>query len=83
MTSAFAIAAALVTLLATTTTAADRDPRPNIVFMLADDQGWNGLSVAMHPEIAASRGELFHTPTLEKLAAAGMRFSNAYAPAPG
>jgi len=82
MTSAFAIAAALVTLLATTATAADRDPRPNIVFMLADDQGWNGLSVAMHPEIAASRGELFQTPNLEKLAAAGMRFSNAYAPAP-
>jgi hypothetical protein len=82
MTSAFAIAAALVTLLATTTTAADRDTRPNIVFMLADDQGWNGLSVAMHPEIAASRGELFQTPNLENLAAAGMRFSNAYAPAP-
>jgi len=82
MTSAFAIAAALVTLLATTTTAADRDTRPNIVFMLADDQGWNGLSVAMHPEIAASRGELFQTPNLEKLAASGMRFSHAYAPAP-
>jgi len=61
---------------------ADRDPRPNIVFMLSDDQGWNGLSVAMHPEIAASRGEIFQTPNLEKLAAAGMRFSNAYAPAP-
>jgi arylsulfatase A len=82
MTSAFAITAALVTLLATTATAADSDTRPNIVFMLADDQGWNGLSVTMHPEIAASRSELFHTPNLEKLAAAGMRFSSAYAPAP-
>ena len=82
MTSAFAIAAAFVTLLATTATAADQDTRPNIVFMLADDQGWNGLSVAMHPEIAASRSEIFQTPNLEKFAAAGMRFSNAYAPAP-
>ena len=79
------IAAGLLASLAATADAAveaDRDSRPNIVFMLADDQGWNGLSVAMHPEVAASRGEIFQTPSLEKLAAEGMRFSNAYAPAP-
>src|SRR6185369_16849523 len=56
--------------------------RPNIVFMLSDDQGWSGLSVAMHPDVPASKGEIFHTPNLEKLAAQGMRFSAAYAPAP-
>ena len=56
--------------------------RPNIVFMLADDQGWNGLSVAMHPDIPGSRSDVTHTPSLEKLAAQGMRFSAAYAPAP-
>jgi arylsulfatase A-like enzyme len=56
--------------------------RPNIVFMLSDDQGWSGLSVAMHPDVPASKGEFFHTPNLEKLAAQGMRFSAAYAPAP-
>lgn len=56
--------------------------RPNIIFMLSDDQGWNGLSVAMHPEVAGSKGEIFQTPNLEKLAAQGMRFSSAYAPAP-
>jgi arylsulfatase A-like enzyme len=61
---------------------ADREPQPNIVFMLADDQGWSGLSVAMHPDVRESRGEIFHTPNLERLAASGMRFSNAYAPAP-
>jgi arylsulfatase A-like enzyme len=87
------IATAVTAILASLTTAAsaalgaDRgaDPdadRPNIVFMLADDQGWNGLSVAMHPKVAASRGEIFQTPNLEKLAAEGMRFSSAYAPAP-
>jgi arylsulfatase A-like enzyme len=62
--------------------AADRQPRPNIVFMLADDQGWNGLSVAMAPDVPGSRGEIFQTPHLERLATQGMRFSNAYAPAP-
>ena len=56
--------------------------RPNIVFMLSDDQGWSGLSVAMHPDEPGSKGDVFHTPCLEKMAARGMRFSSAYAPAP-
>lgn len=55
--------------------------RPNIVFMLSDDQAWNGLSVAMHPNVAGSKGDIFHTPNLEKLATQGMRFSAGYAPA--
>lgn len=55
---------------------------PNIILMLADDQGWNGTSVAMHPDVAGSKGEVYRTPHLEKLAAQGMRFSAAYAPAP-
>lgn len=49
--------------------------------MLADDQGWNGLSVAMHPNVTGSKGDVFHTPNLERLAAQGMRFSAGYAPA--
>lgn len=56
--------------------------RPNIVFMLSDDQGWDGLSVAMDDRIAESRSDFHQTPNLEKLAASGMRFSRAYAPAP-
>lgn len=56
--------------------------KPNFIFMLSDDQGWNGLSIAMHPQVAGSKGEIFHTPNLERLAAQGMRFSSAYAPAP-
>ena len=62
--------------------AAEPTPRPNIIFMLADDQGWNGLSVQMAPDVAGSRGEMVQTPNLERLAAQGMRCSNAYAPAP-
>ncbi len=56
--------------------------RPNIVLMLADDQAWNGTSVAMHPEIRASRSAVYSTPNLERLASQGKRFSQAYAPAP-
>lgn len=74
------ITALLVTIwLASVSRSADK---PNIIFMLSDDQGWNGLSVAMHPNLPGSKGEIFHTPNLEKLAAQGMRFSSAYAPAP-
>lgn len=56
--------------------------KPNIVFMLSDDQSWNGLSVGMHPGFAGSRGSVVRTPHLEKLAESGLRFSAAYAPAP-
>ena len=67
---------------AATMTAGAEPSRPNIVLMLADDQGWNGLSVAMHPDRPGARSDLVQTPHLEQLAAAGMRFSAAYAPAP-
>lgn len=56
--------------------------RPNIILMLADDQGWSGTSVAMHPDFPGSKGDVYRTPNLERLAAQGMRFSAAYAPAP-
>jgi arylsulfatase A len=55
--------------------------RPNIVCMMSDDQAWNGLSVAMHPHLEWSRSSVVETPHLERLAAQGMRFSAAYAPA--
>ncbi|MCB1224412.1 MAG: sulfatase [Verrucomicrobiales bacterium] len=48
--------------------------RPNIVFILADDLAWSDLACYGHP---------FHeTPNLDRLAAQGMRFTQAYAPAP-
>jgi len=56
--------------------------QPNIIFMLSDDQHWNESSVQMHPDIAESKNTNYPTPYLEKLAAEGMRFSAAYAPAP-
>lgn len=62
--------------------AAQAAERPNIVFMLSDDQGWNGLSVAMHPDVPGSKGDIYHTPNLERFAAQAMRFSAGYAPAP-
>lgn len=55
---------------------------PNIVLLLADDQGWTGTSVQMDDRVPNSHSDLYRTPSLERLAGEGMRFSNAYSPAP-
>ncbi|MFP6873459.1 MAG: sulfatase [Verrucomicrobiales bacterium] len=72
----------LLFVAATLASSAGAFAKPNIVFMLSDDQSWNGLSVAMHPQFAGSKSSVVRTPYLEKLAASGLRFSAAYAPAP-
>src|SRR5687767_9047600 len=48
--------------------------RPNILFILADDLGWADLSCYGRPD--------YNTPNLDRLAADGMRFTNAYSAAP-
>lgn len=73
---------AALLVLAPAVSAAAENPRPNIVFMLADDQSWDGTSVVMHPNYRPSRSDVIETPRLEELAREGMRFSAAYAPAP-
>jgi arylsulfatase A len=55
--------------------------RPNILFLLSDDQAWNGLSCRMHPDMPDSAGSVVETPNLARLASEGMRFSQAYSPA--
>ena len=46
-------------------------PRPNIILIMADDQGYE--------TIAANGGTSYKTPHIDRLAANGMRFENAYA----
>ena len=60
----------------------NRPKQPNFIFMVSDDQGWDGLSVQMHDAIAGSKSDFYQTPNLENLAQQGMRFSAAYSPAP-
>lgn len=47
---------------------------PNIVLMLIDDMGWRDLSCYGSP--------FYETPNLDRLAAAGMHFTDAYASCP-
>ena len=46
--------------------------RPNIVLIIADDIAWNDYGFNHHP--------LLQTPNLDKLAASGVVFNNAYSP---
>ncbi|MBV42920.1 MAG: sulfatase [Crocinitomicaceae bacterium] len=55
---------------------------PNFVFVLADDQGWNGTSVQMMDAEPLSKSDYMETPNLERLARQGARFSHAYSAAP-
>lgn len=54
--------------------AAPGAPRPNFVFILADDLGWTDLG--------CFGSSFYETPHIDRLAAGGMRFTNAYAACP-
>ena len=52
-------------------TACQNHPKPNIIFILFDDLSWGDLSI--------NGQDHFSTPNIDKLAAGGMQFTNAYA----
>jgi arylsulfatase A-like enzyme len=54
--------------------------RPNIVFFLVDDMGWQETSVPFYSEVT-ELNRRYRTPNMERLAAAGMKFTQAYASA--
>lgn len=55
---------------------------PNFIFILTDDQSWVGTSVVMDARYADSVSDSYRTPNMARIAQAGMRFTDAYAPAP-
>ena len=60
----------------------ERDParrenaleRPNILFLLTDNQGWDMMGCAGN--------SIIHTPNMDKLADSGVRFTNAFVTTP-
>ena len=72
MKQSIALLLSLLPLVASAAPAPAKPPaRPNLVFILADDFGWADL---------ACYGSTFHeTPHLDRLAARGMRFTDAHA----
>ena len=60
----------------------DSHQKPNFIFILVDDQGWNGTSVEMMNGLKMSKSDFYETPNIEKLAKEGLKFSYAYSSAP-
>lgn len=52
--------------------------RPNIIVFMVDDMGWQDTSVPFHTE-TTPLNRRYHTPSMERLARKGMKFTNAYA----
>ena len=63
----------LALLVACSTQAEEEQPpsRPNIIFILADDLGW--------ADVGYNGAKYYETPNIDRLAKAGIQFTNAYA----
>jgi len=54
--------------------------RPSFIFILTDDMGWSSTSQAMDSLIPDSKSDYHETPSFERLAQKGMRFTSGYSP---
>ena len=52
--------------------------KPNIVLFLVDDMGWQDTSVSFYSAVTPLNRK-YRTPSMERLAASGMKFTQAYA----
>lgn len=74
---------AFLCVLLTATAGVAADPRPNILIILGEAQGWASMSTPMddrNPE--SSKSDFIRTPNLDALAERGVRFSDFYAASP-
>ncbi len=78
--SAFSISSiALLTLVACTGQVdKHKSEKPNIILFMVDDMGWQDTSVPFWKE-RTHFNDLYQTPNMERLAAEGMKFTQAYA----
>ena len=58
-------------------------PRPNLLFFLVDDMGWQDTSVPFHHDSAGQPvvtplNQRYRTPSMETLASRGIKFTRAY-----
>jgi arylsulfatase A-like enzyme len=64
----------VIILLLGLASSANADPRPNLILMMGDDHGWEETGYNGHPHVK--------TPTLDEMAARGLRFNRFYAAHP-
>lgn len=71
-------ALALATVTMATQAFAEYSQKPNIIFFLVDDMGWQDTSVPFWTK-RTPYNQLYHTHNMERLASQGMKFTQAYA----
>src|SRR5207249_967909 len=59
-------------------TAAQPASRPNFLFVYTDDQRWDAMRVVQKEQGERARFPWFQTPHMDRLAADGIRFRNAF-----
>lgn len=67
-----------LTMTAVAGSASAQEARPNIVLFMVDDMGWQDTSVPFWSD-TTSYNRMYDTPNMERLAAQGMKFTQAYA----
>lgn len=70
----------LLAALAVSAPAAER--KPNLVLLITDDQRWDAVGVVQRELGERARFPWFQTPNMDRLAAEGVRFRNAFVTAP-
>lgn len=76
------LTAICVAALAWSAEASRRVDRPNFIFILGEGHGWSSTSVQMDDAVPQSKSAVVRTPNFERLAKAGMRLADFYAPSP-
>ncbi len=54
-----------------------KNQKPNVILFLVDDMGWQDTSEPFYKELTPFN-KTYHTPNMERLAAQGMKFTQAY-----
>ncbi len=69
----------LPVVLVCTTTLRAADRKPNFLFIYTDDQRWDAMGVVQREQGARARFPWLKSPNMDRLAAGGVRFRNAFA----
>src|SRR3954452_13585625 len=68
----------VVVTLASAQAATSSGSRPNFLFIYTDDQRYDAMGVVQREQGASARFPWFKTPNMDRLAAEGVRFRNAF-----
>jgi arylsulfatase A-like enzyme len=80
--SGFRRSALLLFALFNFTAAMAAGERPNFIFIVTDDQRWDALGVVQNEQGERARFPWFQTPNMDRIAAQGVRFRNAFVTLP-